>query len=297
MTQFSKTNLEEDKAEIFSHMVTSGNDVKDVLKERQSLEKRVELLSEALTKGINKVDEIKSVIKMVKSLKGDLNDSKNFKYKKKKVKLDHIPIPDGQLTTMCKQCGVTCHKRCYCSNETKYDCSAMNQKGYCDICRGKCHWSVHINCPYINEEHYYEEEAEFEDLKKNTDSKSGLSVKTQMLQNLKKELINLNKECLNIQDLITNGINRLKEIALNKSVFATSEEYIEMLIQGERQEQKEGYQIRIKGLQMLLKQKQTLREVYEKKNNKFNDITKFINESLTEEYKLDDPFSDCIMFW
>jgi hypothetical protein len=31
--------------------------------------------------------------------------------------------------------------------------------------------------------------------KKNTDSKNGLSVKTQMLQNLKKELINLNKEC------------------------------------------------------------------------------------------------------
>ena len=172
----------------------------------------------------------------------------------------------------------------------------MNQKGYCDICRGKCHWTVHINCPYIIEEHYYEEEAEFEDLKKNTDSKSGLSVKTQMLQNLKKELINLNKECLNIQDLITDGINRLKEIALNKSIFATSEEYIEMLIQGERQEQKEGYQIRIKGLQMLLKQKQTLIEVYEKKNNKFNDITKFINESLTEEYKLDDPFSNCIMF-
>ena len=117
-----------------------------------------------------------------------------------------------------------------------------------------------------------------------------------MLQNLKKQLINLNKECLNIQDLITDGINRLKEIALNKSIFATSEEYIEMLIQGERQEQKEGYQIRIEGLQMLLKQKQTLREVYEKKNNKFNDITKFINESLTEEYKLDDPSSDCIMF-
>ena len=56
---------------------------------------------------------------------------------------------------------------------------------------------------------------------------------------------------MNIQDLITNGINRLKEIALNKSVFSTSEEYIEILIQGERQEQKEGYQIRIEGLQML----------------------------------------------
>ena len=270
---------------------------RDVLKERQSLEKRVELLSEALTKGLNKVDEIKSVIKMVKSLKGDLNDSKNFKYKQKKLKLERIPIPDNQLTTMCKQCGVTCHKVCYCTNEEKAGCSAMNGNGYCDVCKGKCHWSMHINVPYIIEEHYYEVEAEWSELKKKyTNSKSTLSVKTQMLQNLKDELINLNKECLSIQDLITEGINRLKEIALNKSVFATSEEYIEMLIQGERQEQKEGYQVRIEGLQMLLKQKKTLREVYEKKNNKFNDMKRFIDQSLTEEYKLNDPSSECIIF-
>ena len=270
---------------------------KDVLKERQILEKRVELLSESLTKGLNKVDEIKSVIKMVKSLKGDLNDSKNFKYKQKKIKLEHIPIPDGQLTTMCKQCGVTCHRNCLFYNDQKYRCCAMNKNGNCDICKNKCHWSIHINCPYLIEEISYEVECEFEDLKKKyTDSKSGLSVKKQMLHNLKNELIMLNRECLNIQDLISEGINRLKEIALNKSVFATSEEYIEMLIQGERQEQREGYQIRIEGLQMLLKQKKTLREVYEKKNKKFNDITKFINDSLNQEYKLEDPSSECILF-
>ena len=32
VTYFSKTKLEEDKAEVFSYMVTSGNDVKDLLK-------------------------------------------------------------------------------------------------------------------------------------------------------------------------------------------------------------------------------------------------------------------------
>ena len=117
-----------------------------------------------------------------------------------------------------------------------------------------------------------------------------------MLQNMKTELISLNKECLDTQDLITEGINRLKEIALNKSVFATSEEYIEMLIQGERQEHNPGYEIRIEGLQMLLKQKRMLREVYEKKNKKLDDINKFINDSLNEEYKLEDPHSECLVF-
>jgi len=269
---------------------------KDVLKERQKLEKRVELLSESLTKILNKVDEVKSTIKMVKNLKGDLNDSKNFKYKKKKITLDRIPIPDGQLTTMCKQCGITCHDICYCENDRKYDCCAI-RNNYCIVCKKKCHWSVHINVPYIIKEKITEEEAEFEDLKKKySSSKSNLSIKTQMLQNMKTELISLNKECLDTQDLITEGINRLKEIALNKSVFATSEEYIEMLIQGERQEHNPGYEIRIEGLQMLLKQKRVLREVYEKKNKKLDDINKFIKDSLNEEYKLEDPQSECMIF-
>ena len=38
--------------------------------------------------------------------------------------------------------------------------------------------------------------------------------------------------------------------------------------------------MRIEGLQMLLKQKRTLREVYEKKNKKLEDINKYINDSL-----------------
>ena len=69
-----------------------------------------------------------------------------------------------------------------------------------------------------------------------------------------------------------------------------------MLIQGEKQERNEGYQMRIEGLQMLLKQKRTLREVYEKKNKKLEDINKFINDSLNEEYKLEDSHIDCTIF-
>ena len=47
---------------------------------------------------------------------------------------------------------------------------------------------------------------------------------------------------------------------------------------------------------MLLKQKRMLREVYEKKNKKLDDINKFINDSLNEEYKLEDPHSECLLF-
>lgn len=51
---------------------------KEVIKERQILEKRVEILSKSLTKGLNKVEEIKILINNLKSLEGELNDSKTF---------------------------------------------------------------------------------------------------------------------------------------------------------------------------------------------------------------------------
>ena len=133
----------------------------------------------------------------------------------------------------------------------------------------------------------------FENLKNNyNDSKRWLSEKTQILQGLKKELININKECLNTQDLIIEDINRLKEIALYKRVFEISEANIELLIEYERGERREGYKERIEGLKMLLKQIQMLKEVYEKKNITFNDIINFKNKILTEEYIFYGPSSE-----
>ena len=89
---------------------------------------------------------------------------------------------------------------------------------------------------------------------------------------------------MNTYDLLSEDINRLKEIALNKRVFEISEANIELLIEYERGERREGYKERIEGLKMLLKKIQMLKEVYEKKNITFNDIINFNNKILTEEY-------------
>lgn len=56
----------------------------------------------------------------------------------------------------------------------------------------------------------------------------------------KNDLINLNIECINTQDLITKSINRLQQIALNKTVFESSEEHIDLLIETEKSENKKG---------------------------------------------------------
>ena len=82
-----------------------------------------------------------------------------------------------------------------------------------------------------------------------------MDTKIQLLQGAKIDLIALNKNCLDTQDLITKGINRLQEIALNKSVFATNVEYVDLIIQTERSECKPSYEIRFEGLNLLKNQK------------------------------------------
>lgn len=274
---------------------------KEVLQERQHLEKQVEILQQALKEGIDKVNYIKGIITMIKSVKGNLNGAKNFTKKVKTFKPKKIPVYDNRLITTCLICCHTCHDHCYCKDEEKYDCAAMTgdkNNARCVKCKGKCHWTQHKNLPYIYVEECVEETVTLDDLKKlYYNSKSELDTKTQLIQGAKKELIELNKHCLEIQDLITNGINRLKEIALNKSVFATSEEYIDLLIQTEQNDAKPGYQTRIEGLKLLKNQKRTLREIYERKNNQLLDINNFIDENLENEYKIkDENETNCCIF-
>ena len=54
------------------------NKSKEVLLERQHLEKQVEILQISLKEAIDKVNYIKGIVLMIKSVKGNLNGFKNF---------------------------------------------------------------------------------------------------------------------------------------------------------------------------------------------------------------------------
>ena len=87
--------------------------------------------------------------------------------------------------------------------------------------------------------------------KKYCDTKSDFDKKTQLFLGAKQDLTNFFVECINTQDLITKSINRLQQITLNKTVFESSEEYIELLIETEKSECKEGWKTRIEELKLL----------------------------------------------
>ena len=257
---------------------------KQVLEERNRLEKCVEILTIKLRAGLDKVEYIKGILKMVSSLKGDLNDSKNFTKVIKTPKIRQVPVPPGNYMTTCMICSTTCHKYCGIADDgDKRGCACISGD-YCIKCQKKCHWTQHKNRPYYYEDYMEEETITLTELKqKYCDSKSNLDTKTQLLMGAKKDLVNLNMECINTQDLITKSINRLQEIALNKTVFESSEEHIDLLIETEKSEHKEGWKTRIEGLELLKQQKRMLREIYQGENQKMNQIKDFIEDSLKKE--------------
>ena len=124
------------------------------------------------------------------------------------------------------------------------------------VCKMKFSWKEYKNLPYIYKEEQCEKTITLQELKDMYyDLKSKMDTKTQLLQGGKNDLIVLNKDCLDTQDLITKGINRFQEIELNKSVFATNVEYVDLIIQTERSECKPSYEIRFEGLNLLKNQK------------------------------------------
>ena len=263
---------------------------KAVLQQRKYLEEKVDILSQKLKVGLNKMEEINGIIKIVLSLKGDIDDSKNFKEKIMQPAIKKIPKDPNYYATTCLTCTKTCHKHCYIKDDdNKKNCSAMDKNGYCISCPKKCFWDVHKNRDYYLEDVMEEKEITLEELKKRYNYSQGqLSVKKHLFISAKEELIQLNLELLDTQEDISNSINLLHEIELNKSVFESAEQHIDLLIEVEYSEHKEGWQNRVRSLNILKDQKRILREVYEGKNEQMIKIREYVEKEIKKYCDIDE---------
>ena len=263
---------------------------KAVLQQRKKLEEKVEILSEKLKVGLNKMEEINGIIKMILNLKGDIDDSKNFKQKIKQPVIKKIPKDPNYFATTCLTCSKTCHKHCYIKDDdNKKKCSAMDQNGYCIYCPKKCFWDSHKNRDYYLEDVMEDKEITLEELKKRYNYSQGqLSVKKYLFISAREELIVLNCELLDTQQDISDSINLLHEIALNKSVFESAEQHIDLLIEVEYSEHKPGWQERVRSLNILKEQKRMLREVYEGKNEQMLKIRNYVEKEIEKYCGIDE---------
>ena len=114
-----------------------------------------------------------------------------------------------------------------------------------------------------------------------------MSTKKEIYEKLKEELIQINLECVEIQENINDCINKLKNIALNKNNFESDEEFIELMIEVEKSEHKSGWENRIKNLEVLKQNKILLREIYQGTNIHLNQMKGFIFNELNKYINFD----------
>lgn len=258
---------------------------KEVLKERQSLENSIKVLSDNLQEGLTIMESIRQTLDAIQNANLNINASKGFTVKTSVTVWKTKPAPVGQYTTTCIKCNRTCHEDCsFGPGESKRGCCAMNSSGYCKNCPGKCYHEMHQNLPIIYYQITEENTVTDKDLEKRYyDSKSTLSKKAQYINGLKNDFNNVTMSCLSTQEQIKNSIDKLKQIALNSNSYESSEEYLDLLIESEKSEKKKGYVERIKGYEELKKQHKILRDAYKNENSTTKSFEQFKQEFLAKE--------------
>ena len=154
--------------------------------------------------------------------------------------------------------------------------------GNCTICPKKCLHTEHKNERFRIDIKMVKEKTTLKDLEqKYYDSQSNLTKFEQIRNGLIKEFEDIQLKCLNIQEDIKKCVDRLKQIGLNSNPFSSSD-YIDLLIESEKNQAKPGWQGRIKGLQELKKIHETIKNAYESPKNDIKEFSEFKKKYLKE---------------
>ncbi|XP_069502052.1 stonustoxin subunit alpha-like [Ambystoma mexicanum] len=230
----------------------SLNLTKEVLKERNELEAAVQGLQPQIKAGLMKLEELRKTQHALEQHKDDMNANKDFEYE-----VDITYQVKENITgfiTNCNYCHYTCHYPCYIGDDKKKSgCSAM-QNGNCRVCPGLCAWNVHFNQAYKFDFKTKKERKTYSDLKDRYEKASGQVMSAEnMFDVLVTEYSAVEERVMHLIERSSASLRRLQEIALKPNPLGTPE-HIDLMIQAEEMELKEGYQERIRSLREVREQ-------------------------------------------
>ena len=236
---------------------------KKVLETRDKIQNKIVELKPLIEQCQFLIEAIKNEKKNLSTLTDIINKTKNYKIKIKVPKMIKEELKPGSHTTTCLICNYTCHINCpYADNKEKKNCVAMDSNGYCTVCPKKCHWAQHMNVSYIIKYTEIEKEKTIEELKKKYyDSQKKLSLSENLIRGKELDLERKMIECYAIHEEIKVCIDILKKEALCPNVNS-SDEYIDVLIAKEKNENKTGYEKRTKILESIKQNNRLINQMF-----------------------------------
>jgi len=236
---------------------------KEVLKEREQLQTLLEGLNPQITMGLNKIEEMRQEELILQHHEMEIETNKKFIYTVDIPKARQIDLKGtGRHTTTCLRCNFTCHKDCaYANDSDKRSCCAMGPDGNCTVCTMHCLWSEHRNLPYLIEYETVTETRTSDDLKKKYEKAvSGKSRVEGMIVQLEEFLQGVHSRVMGMIYQAQQSLFRLDEIALKPNPL-TEVQYLDLLIESEKNEAKPGWRQRVEYYEEARRQAEILSKV------------------------------------
>jgi len=247
---------------------------KGVLDERSHLETYIIGIQQGIAAGLNKLETFKTEKEILLSHQADIDANKNFTYKVIEQHCEVVNIPNGTYITNCLVCNRTCHYPCAIpDDEKKRGCAAMSGDN-CTVCSGKCHWSKHKNMTYRYEVVRRTVTKTAADLKaRYVEAGRKRMSAVQIMEKINEEFEEIQFEVLRLTEEVRKSLNRLQEIALRPNPMS-SVDYIDLLIQSQKDDAKPGWHENVEHLQTLRKQAEYLKRVENQDFDPFDEYKK-----------------------
>jgi len=222
---------------------------KEVLEERQKLELTIGSLPPTVDAVIAKLDALKQELKKLEEYEVDIENNKNFIYEVEDVRQTKKDLEPGVYSMNCLQCNFPCHARCTEADDNhKAKCVAMDSSGNCKVCPGRCRWKNHKSTNYTFEYQTNKVKKTYAEMKKKYETAvERKHTAEQILQKMYNDFKVLQENIESLMCVVNQSNNRLKEIALRPNPL-NMVEHIDLMIESEKMEMKEGFLGRIKAL-------------------------------------------------
>lgn len=223
---------------------------KNVLDERARLEATIKNLLPFLDVGLSKVRNMQQEKEVFEQNMSLIKDNKDFEYEVEETVQQQYELPPGQHVTNCTHCHFTCHENCALpDNKAKKGCIAMGKDGNCKICPEKCYWKKHANTPYIFEYVTVKKKKTYKEMQIKYKKATGTVLsQEQIVKRLEEEI---NAHIQDVDDMLSAMKvcnERLNAIALRPNPL-TKTDHIDLMIENEKREKKEGFSQRINVLE------------------------------------------------
>jgi predicted GTPase len=232
-----------------------------VLHERERLEAIMKGLQSQIQKGLEKIETLHQTKDEVKKHEADIQRNKDFEIPAKVAESYRVYLKEGEYITNCLRCNYTCHFPCSIPNsDDKASCAAM-KNGACFVCKGNCRWKQHVNAEYRIEWRTKTVTRTVKELQaKYYNAKSGKTKYESIVAGLEKELEMKGKEVYQYIMQARVCVQSLEQIALKPNPLSEVE-YIELMIDSEKQQKRPGYVARVSTLEKVKKQAKLLTQV------------------------------------